>query len=305
MPHAEPVYSMIYILGFRHREISDAELAKILGIAEDDVIKAWDYWINQGLVRRDGSSRKFLEIGIKRTASLETQPAYSPEEIKIFADENEEIRLLFKTVEQKLGKPLKYSELNLFLSFYEWLRLPTDVIAILLDYCTANGNYSNRYIETVATDWAEKGIFSVEAAENHLRKFDIFRRIMKAFCLPFGRNPSKKELEYMNKWLYEYGFGLDIIAEAAERTLNQTGAAKFAYADKILKNWHKAGVTTVDSIKAADEVFAAPKTVAPKTPPKRKFQNYSGREWDEAKIENILKLENEYLDKRLDGAEEE
>ena len=67
------------------------------------------------------------------------------------------------------------------------------------------------------------------------------------FCIVFqtmsgGALFLPKELEYINKWTKEYGFLLDVIQEACDKTVMTTDNHRFAYADGILSKWYRAGV---------------------------------------------------------------
>ena len=56
----------------------------------------------------------------------------------------------------------------------------------------------------------------------------------------------------MDTWLKTYGFSMEIIQEACNRTVLQTGQASFQYTDKILEGWKKKEVQTLDDIQALD-----------------------------------------------------
>ena len=75
---------------------------------------------------------------------------------------------------------------------------------------------------------------------------------MKAFGLK-GRNPGTEEQKLMKKWFAEYGFSKEIVLEACGRTLIRTHEPSFPYADKILTEWHKAGVRTAEDIRRLDD----------------------------------------------------
>lgn len=62
--------------------------------------------------------------------------------------------------------------------------------------------------------------------------------IMKAFGIS-GRNLTERETAFINKWTSSYSFSLDIIREACERTIRNTGKVNFEYADSILGSWSK------------------------------------------------------------------
>ena len=107
----------------------------------------------------------------------------------------------------------------------------------------------------------------------------------------------------MKKWLQEYKLPLDVVKLACERTVMQTGKASFAYADRILENWKKAGVSAVADVQAQDAAFAAKKaqntsTAQTAEKPQRaqkqnRFINYTQSEWDFAELERLEREQRE------------
>ena len=229
------------------------------------------------------------------------RPDYSPRELALYI-KNDKVRKLFDSAQKKLGKMLSQQDMSLLFSFYDWLGLPMEVIELLLSYCTASGHTGMRYIEKVAIGWAEEGVNTVEKAAEYieLRKTG-YRSILQAFGQ--NRMPVAAEEAYMKKWLQEYKLPLDVVKLACERTVMQTGKASFAYADRILENWKKAGVSAVADVQAQDAAFAAKK--AQNTPttqtaekPQRaqkqnRFINYTQSEWDFAELERLEREQRE------------
>lgn len=118
--------------------------------------------------------------------------------------------------------------------------------------------------------------------------------IMRAFGQG-KRLPAPEEETYMKKWLREYKLPLDVVVTACERTIMRTGGVSFAYADKILREWHQAGVKSQADIAKLDEAFAAkraqqkaseqPRQTAPQR--QNRFINYTQREWDYNELERL------------------
>ena len=189
--------------------------------------------------------------------------------------------------------------MSLLFSFYDWLGLPMEVIELLLSYCTASGHTGMRYIEKVAIGWAEEGVNTVEKAAEYieLRKTG-YRSILQAFGQ--NRMPVAAEEAYMKKWLQEYKLPLDVVKLACERTVMQTGKASFAYADRILENWKKAGVSP---LRCSAGCFAwqcwrrihDPQTAEkPQRAQKQnRFINYTQSEWDFAELERLEREQRE------------
>ena len=90
--------------------------------------------------------------------------------------------------------------------------------------------------------WAEQNITTVTEAKEETNLYNKnYFTILRAFGIK-NRNPLDKEIQYMNLWLNQYGFTLEIISEACNRTVLATGKTSFSYADSILESWFKKGV---------------------------------------------------------------
>lgn len=236
-----------------------------------------------------------------------TKPRYSQQEIDIYINQSEEISKLFKSFERALGKLLNHTDLEVIFGFYDWLRLPIDVIETLLEYCVSNGNRAMNYIEKVAIDWSENQINTVYKANLYVERFNIsYRTILKAFGQGF-RNPVDYEIEFMDTWLDTYKMPLEIILNACSKSIKNTGKPAFEYTNTILTNWNTANVRTLDAIKVYDVEFKAKQLEKNKNNAEKrtvqnfkkpKFANYKGRTWDYKQIE---KLEEEYTKNKLEG----
>ena len=218
---------------------------------------------------------------------------YSLDELKRFKS-NEEIEQLLMVAEQYMGRQLTPSDMQTILFLYDQLHFSSDLIDYLLQHCVERGKKDFRYIEKVALSWHEQGITSAKDAQSASRKYDkVVYTIMKS--LGKTANPAPKELEYINKWTKEYGFLLDVIQEACDKTVMNTDTHRFAYADGILSKWYQAGVQHKADIEAADSSFkkqSATKKRAQKYDTrvtKNNFNNFAQNTYDFDQLEqNIL-----------------
>jgi DnaD/phage-associated family protein len=185
-----------------------------------------------------------------------SRPEYTADELKSFKN-NEEIEQLLLVAEQYVGRQLNRSEMETILFMYDSLGFSTDLIDYLIQHCVERGKKDFRYMEKVALSWHEQGITSPEEAQNSSKKYDkTVYTIMKS--LGKNTNPAPKELEYINKWTKEYGFLLDVIQEACDKTVMTTDTHRFAYADGILTRWYQAGVHHKSDIPVADSSYKRP-----------------------------------------------
>lgn len=299
MAEAPTAYIVVYICAQKliqegKTSFTDAELADSLKMTESDVKKALEYWEEKGekIVRK----RPVIARCIPSAA-----PDYSAEEINYYMSHNDDFRSLLNSAESYLGKLLSISEIKTLYSLHDWLRLPLEVIEILLAYCSENGHRSMRYIEKVAISWVDDGVNDAASALNHIKDYsNVYMRIMRALGIG-GKQPVAKQKEYMKSWTGS--MPLDLILYGCEKTaLIVTNGNPFPYADKIFSNWIKDGIDTLEKAKEADKRFAEnkgarkPQNVQSPQSQKREKFNYEQRNWD---FDTIEKLKREELKKYL------
>lgn len=264
------------------KDFSLLMIADCLNLTERDVLRALRYWEQKDLITVDvdrhgvvqsillnemnktntnnkvtyGSNKEPISTQVHKTTyvkevskTLDSQP--SP---------NTTIcRELGLIAEQYLKRPLNSNEIAKIMYFYDNLHFPADLIEYLFEHCVTIGNNSFRYIESVATSWADRNITTVKQAKEEGQQY---RREYFAILKSFGiqnRTPIDLEVQYMKKWLDDYHFTTEVIREACQRTISKTGKPTFAYADTILKNWRDHGILAKRDIAALDNAHYAKK----------------------------------------------
>lgn len=329
MPSANATFVKVYLYGLRqcfsnNNQIENKQIAAALNILESDVVNAWLYWESVGVVRlirqKSGQSSEFdiefvdltvvPEVKNIKTSRivLDTRPNYTPEEISIYIEQDDSIRYLYNTAQEKLGKILSSSDIKILYSFYDWLRLPVEVIVMLLEYCISINKKSMRYIEKVAISWADEGINSIDKAEQYLMKLEqrnsMLHEIKK--CLGISDRPlTDIEENYITDWTEKMKFSTDLIKMAYELTVLNTGKLAFPYLNTILVSWYERGVKTVEAAKADAEQHkqnAKEKynktTTSKSTGKNNKFINFTQRKYDFQELERLV------LQKRINNLKE-
>lgn len=219
-----------------------------------------------------------------------TQRQFSSSELASLTS-NEEIKELLYISQTYLGKTFSSTETNTILYFYDGLGFPVDLIEYLIEYCVSNGHKAMKYIEKVALNWAKENITTVDMAKAKMASMKgNSYPIMKAFGLS-GRNLASTEQEFVIKWTDEYGFPLDMILDACNRTINTIHQPSFQYADSILQRWLKNGVKTLADVKTLDAIHEtkAKENVTPKPVANNNFNSFSTqRDYDYAALERDL-----------------
>lgn len=200
------------------------------------------------------------------------KPSYSTAQLREFKDREETAQILF-IAESYIGRPLTPAEMKSILFFTDILNFSEDLIDHLIAYCVDRGKKDFKYIEKVAVNWAENGVTTPKQARKFSTKYD---KNVYAIMNALGKNnsPTAKEAEYITRWTGEYGFDMDIILEACERTVMATDRHRLEYAESILNSWRQENVRHKADIHKIDELYHRKKTAA-KPAANNKFNNFS------------------------------
>ena len=192
---------------------------------------------------------------------LEEPRNYTIAEIKAELTAGSEFSVVVNETQRVLARILSPDELLRLYGIYDYLRLPVDVILLLITHCISESRKSSggrmpsmRYIEKAAFTWEREGLFSAYLVEEYLKKLDEKRDIrsrIKAEIQIRNRELSATEDRYVEGWI-SMGFESSAIAIAYDRTVVKTGNLTWPYMDSILKNWHKKGIHDVSEILAAE-----------------------------------------------------
>ena len=273
MPAADGEYVKVYLYLLRHAadpsaSVSVSAIADCFEHTEKDILRILSYWEKKNLLTLVRDHQDQI-VGIQLEAPGELPAAKRPssqsqetpaQKQVISADRREacakdaDITQLLYIVEKYLAKPLSQTDTDKILFFHDSLGFSCELIEFLFEYCVSKNIKNMRYIETVALNWAEAGIHSVEEARQETlgHRTEGFR-ILKAFGIS-GRQPVPEELEYISRWTTEYGFSMDIILEACARTMRAIHTPSFPYTEEILRTWKEKQVATKGDIDRIDSL---------------------------------------------------
>lgn len=165
---------------------------------------------------------------------------------------DEELKMLVEETQTTLGKVLSNSDIATLLMLKDTCGLPLDVIFMLIHYCASIDKGNIRTIENIGIQWANDGVYSLEAADNKIKQIQKttanFSIVSKAFGLKNVGSPTKKQLEYGDKWVSEWKFSPEMLREAYERCVDTKGTMNLRYIDGILKRWNASNLHTLDEL---------------------------------------------------------
>ena len=136
-------------------------------------------------------------------------------------------------------------------------KLPTDYILTLAAHLKSKDKFSVRQLCNKAISLDKSGISETATLDEYLKNLENgneweFRRVLGIYG-----NISKSQREFIRKWSEEFGYSTEILAEAYDIAMLNTGKADFRYIDSVLSGWHEAGCKTVSQCLAHNETGKA------------------------------------------------
>ena len=196
--------------------------------------------------------------------SLAPQPEvrrYSEQDVVSAQRSDPKFKLLVGEAQRRLGRTLSGEELKTLLGLRDYLRLPTEVIGLLIHYCIQRSRSrgrtrmpSMRAIEQEGYTWADQGIDSVEAAaaymNRNLQQYAAAARYQSLLGIE-GRRLTSGEERYLLQWA-QLHMPDEVSALAYVRTCLSVGGLKWPYMDAILRRWDEMGLRSVEAIEQGD-----------------------------------------------------
>lgn len=273
------VKSLLWILNYRGGAFSVSELAKSIGSSEADVKEALDYWVNEGVLVKDGEApaaqpltsdsyllkdkaekaekpAKKKEVEIKEELVL---PTY--EQVVTRMNEDKKIEELINHVQFMLGRTTGQDMNARLVQMVDGYGLPIEIILTLIQYCVDIGKTSNAFILGVAKSWYKNEISTLEQANEYINSHSRAQSIYNDFRMLTGLTApqaTSKQEEYFIKW-DSYKTTVEMMVYAYEITVEKTGKISFAYMDKIISSWHENGYKTPEDVENAAKAKAKPK----------------------------------------------
>ncbi len=247
LPAAKGDYVKVYLYGLMrcyHPE-EDMNLDRMsheLNMTREDVANAFGYWERRRLVRRvSDNPPKWQYINIKQ---ISTEGDIDPE--PDYADFANALYQAFDKVRRLHG-----SELNRCFEWREDMKLPTEVIIMLLHHMVSvkGKNFRIADAEKVAAQMAEENIRTVESAEEFFSRDEQaaagLRKILKMLGKKYA--PSEAQVNLYRKWTRDWGFSQEAIETAVELTAK--GDPSMGYLDGILSSLKREGTMTASEIR--------------------------------------------------------
>jgi DnaD/phage-associated family protein len=257
---ADPNYIKI-LLWFLRNAAANFDVtaaATELKISEITVSEALLYWVDAGILCSTEAAPATASTTVKAAPKKAIKAEIKPdrEECVKRGLECPEIKFILDETAMQFGRGLKESEISTLVWLYDNQGISPSLLLMIISYAVSEGRATIGFIERTAVEWVNDGVSDVVTAENRLvemrRKNSSWHLVETAFGIE-KRQPSAAELEAADKWVTEWGYDREILRAAYDSCVDATSKFSFPYIKKILAEWHKQGVKTVDDLKNLED----------------------------------------------------
>jgi len=300
MPKARGEFVKVYILMLKYilsgeLGVSSSIIASKLNLLESDIMNAFYYWQDEGLLKIvpiDKMGNYSIEFSTLSEEIEETNPKLSLLE----ALNSSGTKDMLKDIEKLIGRPLSPKEMSSYLGWQKDFDFSSELILLLIEYCVSKGKKDSRYIEKVALAWNDNNIKTIEAAQSYITKSEdkwVKIRSILSYLGIKNTDIMKPQEELLDKWITKYNYSLEVIYKAVQICFDRLGRSDFKYIDGILSKWYGSNLKTLKDIEQSEANYKATNSNKTKytqknEKPKLRFDNFQGRNYDYDSLEKKL-----------------
>lgn len=296
MTKARGDFVKVYILGLKYCTsgelgVSSSIMASTLHLLETDVLNAWNYWNDEGVIKMipiDNMGNFSIQF-----SDLTEHAVESSENVNLLQELNKNTtKDMLQDIEKLVGRPLSTKEMSLYIGWQKEYNFPLELILLLIQYCVSKGKTDYRYIEKIAIAWYDSKIKTIEEAQSFIKRHEDkwikIKKILNYLGIKDGEVMKPQE-DMLDKWINIYKFPLDVIFKACDICFERINKAEFKYIDGILGSWYKDGLTNLEDIAKKDvKTTQIKRTTNYKPNANSTFNNFEQRTYNFDELEKKL-----------------
>lgn len=331
MPMANGTYVKVYLTGFKYAhdkdekiDVTNKTISKHLDIPLEDVLRAWDFWEEKGIIVKEDSDKvnykvKFLnlkQLYIKNNISMFNQKEEPKKALKystkdlIEANQMPLINTMFNSIDYIMRRQTSPSEKKQILEWIHDYNMNPDVIEKAFFFAVEQkGIRKINYVEGIIRNWYDGGLTNLDVIMEHFKEVDEnfyrYQKVMKSLGL-HNRPVKKDEKKLIDKWFDEYNFSMEIVLMGCDTDKNVKPS--ISYVNGTLSSWFEKGVKEIQDIEALNKPIQirkpeikqhVKKGIASKT----RFHNFEQRtdKYTSEELEAIARRKREAYNQKVKG----
>lgn len=248
LPDAPDLCVKVYLMGLSKCANSVApdnnitNFANVLNVTEQDVINAFNYWQEQGVVQVINTNPMEVRF-MPLNSSLGSIKKYN---IGKYTDFNIQVQ---EILSKRMLTPTEFSE---YYNVIEKYHIQPEALIMIIKYCAnlKGDNVSYPYIITVAKNWEKEGVHTCEDVENKIAELGVLddKVTLVLGALGTKRKVQLEDVQMLNRWLGELDFDLNTIVAVAKRLQLKKVKADINYLNNALTKYYEMRLNSIIEI---------------------------------------------------------
>ncbi len=276
------IYLFMVFLSKYNKDIKINDLSKKLSLSFNVIQDAVKYWEDLGVI-----TKKNTGFIINNLQELELHKLYKPKVSLSSADieKNSQNQSRARAIEninasffQGMMSPSWYSDIDLWFKKYLF---DEQVMIALFRYCFEKSALHRNYVQVVADAWFKNNIKTFNDLDDYFQRQEKLNKIKKQVAKKLGitRTLTQYEEAYIEKWIVDFGYELNVIEIALKRTTSKANPS-FDYIDKLISNWKERNLKTADDVNKFLLEFKEKQKNIKELEKKTNYNNHSQRKYD-------------------------
>lgn len=240
------IYLYLLFLSKYNKEIKINDLSKILSLPYKTIEDGIKYLEEYNFILKKGSGYVIIDLQEATLHQLyKPNLTLTPEKIEGNAKNKARAKVIEhinNTYFQGAMGPIWYNQIDLWFSKYNF---DDQVMIALFEYCKGKDALHKNYVQAVAEAWGANKIKTWSDLEEYDYNRQRLTKIKKDIAKKLGKRNGLTEYEeaYIEKWICEYKYGMDVIEIALKRTTFKTNPT-FEYLNNIISDWYDRNLKT-------------------------------------------------------------
>lgn len=246
------IYLYIIFLSKYNKDIKLNDLSKKLNIPLKSISEGFKFLEENKLITKKSTGYVIVDLQEATLHELYT-PNLTMSKEKVAQTAKNQSRA--KAIEhinnmyfQGIMSPSWYNDIDIWFRKYNF---DEQVMIALFDYCYNRSAMHRNYVQTVAEAWASNKIKTWNDLDKYYEKQEKLNALKKSISKKLGKhgNLTQYEEAYIENWVLNFGYDMDIIEIALKRTTLKQSPT-FEYINTIITDWHDRNLKTPSEVNA-------------------------------------------------------
>ena len=226
-------------------------ISKEINISLKDVKASLDYLQEKGLIIMMEEGFYIVDLQEKEVMELYTpKVTASKEMIEANQRKNNKREKIINDIESMyFAGNMKAEWYKKIILWFEKYNFSNEAMLGIFSHCFSDEVKPIAYVETVVKSMADKGVITINDLSKQIVNYDKKSKIIKFVKteLNLHKALTKPQERIVEKWIFDYNYDKEQIKLVIDKTINAQNVG-FNYLDKIITEWYKQGLKTVEEI---------------------------------------------------------